>query len=105
MPSLHTAFATLIALFLASRITSRWRYLLVLYPLAMAFTLVYCGEHYVLDLLAGVAYALAVHAGMQRWERRRATRAAARARDALERTGAEALPAGERPVAAAGVDA
>lgn len=81
MPSLHTAFATLVALFLASRITSAWRYLLVLYPLAMAFTLVYCGEHYVLDLLAGVVYALAVHTGMLRWERRRAARAAVRARD------------------------
>ncbi len=27
----------------------------------MGFTLVYCGEHYVLDLVAGVVYALGVH--------------------------------------------
>ena len=33
----------------------------MLYPVAMGFTLVYCGEHYVLDLLAGVVYALVVH--------------------------------------------
>ena len=50
MPSLHIAFATLVAIFVATRLRSRWRYLLVLYPVAMGFTLVYCGEHYVLDL-------------------------------------------------------
>ena len=35
---------------------SRWlRVPLVLFPLAMAFTLVYGGEHYVIDILAGWA--------------------------------------------------
>jgi hypothetical protein len=72
MPSLHTAFAVLVALTIGARLTSRWRYLLALYPAAMGFTLVYCGEHYVLDLVAGVGYALAVHYAMRRWERRRA---------------------------------
>lgn len=108
MPSLHTAFATLIALFLASRITSAWRYLLVLYPLAMAFTLVYCGEHYVLDLIAGVLYALLVHAGMTRWERWRAGRARARGPQADGGTGrgssADGEPEGESALAPA-VDA
>jgi membrane-associated phospholipid phosphatase len=74
MPSLHTAFATLVALVIASRLRSRWRWLLVLYPVAMGFTLVYCGEHYVLDLVAGVAYALVVWVAMNRWETRRARR-------------------------------
>lgn len=76
MPSLHIAFACLVALFLGSRLRSAWRWLLVLYPCAMGFTLVYLGEHYVIDLLAGVAYALAVHVGLNRWERGRATVAA-----------------------------
>jgi membrane-associated phospholipid phosphatase len=71
MPSLHLAFAALVALMIGTRIRSRWRYLLALYPAAMGFTLVYCGEHYVLDLVAGLAYAWAVHAALNRWERRR----------------------------------
>ena len=38
-----------------SRLRSRWRWLLLLYPLTMAFTLVYYAEHYVIDILAGWA--------------------------------------------------
>jgi membrane-associated phospholipid phosphatase len=64
-----------VALMIATRIRSRWRYLLALYPAAMGFTLVYCGEHYVLDLVAGVAYAWIVHVALTRWERRRRDRA------------------------------
>lgn len=75
MPSLHFAFALLIALMIGTRLRSRWRYLLALYPLAMGFTLVYCGEHYVIDLLAGLLYALVVHYAMNRWEARRRARA------------------------------
>jgi membrane-associated phospholipid phosphatase len=72
MPSLHVAFATLVALCIAGQLTGRWRYLLALYPAAMGLVLVYTGEHYVLDLVAGVAYALIVHALVSRWERSRA---------------------------------
>jgi membrane-associated phospholipid phosphatase len=78
MPSLHVAFACLVAICVVGRMRSRWRWLVTLYPLAMGFALVYLGEHYVIDLLAGVLYALAVHFGMNRWERRRAARRAAR---------------------------
>ncbi len=70
MPSLHTAFATLAALFIAAQLRSRWRWLLALYPVAMGFTLVYCGEHWVLDIVAGAAYALIVHWAFNWWERR-----------------------------------
>ncbi len=72
MPSLHVGFATLIAICFAARMRSRWRYCAALYPLAMGFTLVYTGEHYVLDILAGVGYAVAAHLTMNAWERRRA---------------------------------
>jgi len=59
MPSLHAAYALLIALYLW-RLVPRWsRVLLALYPPAMAFALVYSGEHYVVDCLAGWAYAVA----------------------------------------------
>jgi hypothetical protein len=71
MPSLHIAFAVLVAITIAGRLRSRWRRLLAIYPVAMGFTLVYCGEHYVLDLVFGVMYALAVHFAMNAWERRR----------------------------------
>jgi membrane-associated phospholipid phosphatase len=71
MPSMHVAFACLVALFIASRLHSRWRHLLLLYPVAMGFALVYTGEHYVLDLVVGVAYAVAAHLAMNAWERRR----------------------------------
>jgi membrane-associated phospholipid phosphatase len=71
MPSLHVAFAVLVAIVIGRRLRSRWRVLLALYPAAMGFTLVYCGEHYVLDLVAGTAYALAVHLALSRWEARR----------------------------------
>ncbi len=71
MPSLHVAFATLVALFLAPHIARRWRNLAYLYPVAMGVVLVYTGEHYVLDLAAGVAYALIVHILVSKWERRR----------------------------------
>jgi membrane-associated phospholipid phosphatase len=74
MPSLHFAFAVLVAIAIGTRLRKRWRYLLALYPLAMAFTLVYCGEHYVLDVLAGLLYALVVHYAASAWERRRAGR-------------------------------
>jgi membrane-associated phospholipid phosphatase len=76
MPSLHFAFAVLVALFVAQRMRSRWRWLLALYPAAMGMALVYLGEHWVLDLAAGLLYALAAHFAMFRieawWLRRRA---------------------------------
>lgn len=74
MPSLHTAFATLIALFVIGQLRSVWRWLILLYPVAMGLALVYLGEHYVIDLLAGVLYALAVHGAVSGWERRRRAR-------------------------------
>jgi membrane-associated phospholipid phosphatase len=76
MPSLHFGFAVLIALFIGCRMRSRWRWLLALYPVAMGFALVYLGEHWVLDLVAGLVYAVAAHLAMFRieawWLRRRA---------------------------------
>ncbi|HEV7204665.1 MAG TPA: phosphatase PAP2 family protein [Jatrophihabitans sp.] len=80
MPSLHTAFAVLVAIYVAGRIRSRRRALVHLYPVAMGFTLVYCGEHYVLDLVAGVVYALGAHAAVGWWERRAEFRRLAQAR-------------------------
>jgi hypothetical protein len=70
MPSLHAAFPLMLLLFFWS--AGRWvRVVLGLYTLAMAFTLVYGGEHFVADILAGWAMALAVHALVGRISRAR----------------------------------
>jgi membrane-associated phospholipid phosphatase len=74
MPSLHGGYSFLFALFLWS-FTKRWRWLLALYPLAMGFTLVYSGEHYVVDILMGWLYAWLVHLGWTKWEATKARRA------------------------------
>jgi membrane-associated phospholipid phosphatase len=40
----------------------------------MGLALVYLGEHYVVDVVAGVVYALVVHLLVSRWERARDSR-------------------------------
>lgn len=60
MPSLHMAFATLTVLFFWTSVRRSLRPLLALYPAMMGFTLLYSGEHYVIDEIAGVIAAFAV---------------------------------------------
>ncbi|MCE5287886.1 MAG: phosphatase PAP2 family protein [Nocardiaceae bacterium] len=70
MPSLHAAFTILVAAALWPY--ARWRlarFALVLYPIAMAFTLVYGGEHYVIDVLAGWGCAIGTILVCRRWDR------------------------------------
>src|SRR3954451_9438704 len=61
MPSLHAAYPLMLMLFFWSA-GRRVRILLGGYTLAMAFALVYGGEHFVLDILVGWAMALAIFA-------------------------------------------
>jgi len=75
MPSLHAAYPMLICLFFWGR-ANRWvRALLVTYVLAMAFTLVYTGEHFVIDEFVGWTYAAVIFVVgsrlLDRWELRR----------------------------------
>jgi membrane-associated phospholipid phosphatase len=71
VPSLHTAFTTLVALFLWNRVRRRrLRPLLLLYPLAMGLTLMATGEHYFFDVALGWIYAGAVMLAWAWWERR-----------------------------------
>ncbi|HEU4803787.1 MAG TPA: phosphatase PAP2 family protein [Solirubrobacterales bacterium] len=78
LPSLHAAFPMLICCFFWR---SGWlaRVLGVAYVLAMGWTLVYGGEHYVFDVLLGWVYAVAVYFGViwarARWSERRRIRA------------------------------
>ncbi|HYM13943.1 MAG TPA: phosphatase PAP2 family protein [Dehalococcoidia bacterium] len=55
MPSLHAAFPTLVWL-VCWKLWPRWGWALVVYPAAMALSVVYMGEHYVADVIAGWAY-------------------------------------------------
>ncbi len=82
VPSLHAAYPMLLVLFFWKS-AGRWRWLLALYPFAMALTLVYTGEHFVIDVLLGWMYAVVVFVVGNRWfdafEARRTNRARARA--------------------------
>ena len=63
IPSLHSAQALMVAIFLWGVVWKPLRPLLALLPLTMAFTLVYSGEHYLIDVFAGwamVALALTI---------------------------------------------
>jgi membrane-associated phospholipid phosphatase len=77
MPSLHAAYAMLFSLFLW-QLAPRWaKPLLAIYPVAMSWALVYAGEHYVVDCLAGWVYAVAVFVAVNRVFDRRAEQVAA----------------------------
>ena len=64
--------AFLVAFFAIWQLRSRWRFLLLLYPLAMSLALVYFGEHYVIDTIMGAVAAGVAMAGCWWWERRAA---------------------------------
>ncbi len=70
LPSLHGAMALLVSWFLWPLVRRRWRPLLAIYPVAMAFTLVWGGDHYVFDILLGWAVVAAVMIGLAQAERR-----------------------------------
>lgn len=71
VPSLHAAYSFLFALFIY-RLIGRggWRLLVFLYPAAMAFTLMFGGEHFAIDIIAGWVLA-AVVGPFCRWVARR----------------------------------
>ena len=77
VPSLHAATALLIAMFFWSQ-AGKWRWLLALYPVAMAVSLVYLGEHYLSDVFLGWIYAVVVFVVggwlYDRWSARRSSR-------------------------------
>ncbi len=75
IPSLHGGYAFLVFLFVASLAwPTRWRWPVAisaaLYPLALSFSVVYTGNHYVVDLLLGYAFAAGAFAGTRSFWRR-----------------------------------
>ncbi len=65
-PSLHEGMTILVVVALWPWVRRPLRVLLVLYPLAMAFALVYSGEHYVSDLVGGALLVAGVVAAERR---------------------------------------
>ena len=64
MPSLHAAYPALVLIFCLFR----WRSmapLALLYCLGLWFSIVYIGDHYVVDVLAGIAYAVAAYLALE----------------------------------------
>jgi hypothetical protein len=70
LPSLHEGMTILACVALWPRSGRATRVVLVTYPLVMAFSLVYTGEHYVSDLVAGALMVVAVIAVEERVRRR-----------------------------------
>ena len=59
-PSLHFGFTVMVSMYFWKRARPWLKGVLVAYPLLMGFTLVYSGEHYVFDCVAGAALAYVV---------------------------------------------
>lgn len=80
IPSLHTGFAVLVAVWFWPRVPAghRWwlRPLLVAYPIVMLATLVYAGEHYVVDGVIGALYVVGVLLALRTWDQLQAARSA-----------------------------
>lgn len=73
MPSLHAGLSLLVALWF-TRNSRRWlKCAAMAYPVAMSVALVYFGEHYVIDCIAGFAVVIVAWVIADRWEKRRDT--------------------------------
>jgi len=72
IPSLHAAFPLLTSIY-SFKMWGKKGLIVFLYPIATSFSLVYLGEHYVVDVLLGFLYVFASMAFVEllfRWERR-----------------------------------
>lgn len=61
VPSLHAAFAVLFAVYVTVLFKSKWRFLAWVYPFLIIFGTVYMGEHYLIDAVLGIIYALVAY--------------------------------------------
>lgn len=58
MPSLHAAYATLLFISVYKIFGKKWSLLALIYPFLIFLGTVYMGEHYVIDVLAGILFAV-----------------------------------------------
>lgn len=63
VPSLHAAYPVLFVLFTSKLFGLGKTWWLWFYPLSVWLGIVYLGEHYVIDVILGLAYALAAYGG------------------------------------------
>jgi membrane-associated phospholipid phosphatase len=68
MPSLHAACALLVVVFVWNKMRVWMKPIALVLPAAMAFCLVYFGEHYVADIIFGFAYVWLACVLSTRWE-------------------------------------
>lgn len=66
VPSLHAAYATLLVIFTYKLFGKRWALLACIYPLIIFVGTVYSGEHYAIDEIIGLAYAV-IGYGLVAW--------------------------------------
>lgn len=59
MPSLHMAYPSFISIFVYYAFGRKIKWIFLL-PLSVGFSAVYLGHHYVIDLIAGIIYALTI---------------------------------------------
>lgn len=67
VPSLHAAYPMLIFLFMARKY-KKWSFLVLPYVFGIWFSIVYFGEHYVFDVVAGVIYAILIFFLVANWD-------------------------------------
>lgn len=61
VPSLHAAYAFLVAFFVTRLYKTNWRWLAWIFPLLIWVGTIYQGEHYVIDVIIGILYALVAY--------------------------------------------
>lgn len=71
MPSLHAGLSLLATLWFTRHASRSIRNVAMLYPVAMTAALVYFGEHYVVDCLAGFAVVIVAWKLVDKWEAKR----------------------------------
>lgn len=64
VPSLHAAYATLLVIFVWKFFGKKWGLLAAMYPAIIYIGTVYTGEHYAIDEIIGIAYALTAYYGV-----------------------------------------
>ncbi len=70
VPSLHSAYATLFLLIIWRLFDKRWSILAAIYPIMIYVGTVYQGEHYAIDAILGIIYAVASYlivCGVWQW--------------------------------------
>jgi hypothetical protein len=61
MPSLHAAYATLIFIFVYKLFGKKWGLIAAIYPILIYIGTIYQGEHYAIDEMAGILYAIGAY--------------------------------------------